>query len=80
MREDWGCVGRDGEEMEAGDLQREDEGDALDTTVPGMRNEKNQEEADTVHAKRPCFLFNVYLFIWLCQVLAVACGIFSCGM
>ena len=49
MREDRGCGGRDGEEMEAGDLQREDERDALDTTVPGMSNEKSQEE--------PCFLF-----------------------
>ena len=28
----------------------------------------------------PIFLKNIYLFIWLCQVLVVACGIFSCGM
>ena len=63
MREDWGCVGRDGEEMEAGDLQREDEGDALDTTVPGMRNEKNQEE--------PWFLFR-RLGIWKNKHLRIA--------
>ena len=25
------------------------------------------------------FFFNVYLFIWLCQVLDAACGIFSCS-
>ena len=26
------------------------------------------------------FLKNIYLFIWLCRVLVVARGIFSCGM
>ena len=26
------------------------------------------------------FFFKKYLFIWLCRVLAVACGIFSCGI
>lgn len=35
--------------MEARDLQREDEVDALGTAVPGMSNEKRQEE--------PWFLF-----------------------
>ena len=26
------------------------------------------------------FFLNVYLFIWLCQVLVAACRTFSCGM
>ena len=26
------------------------------------------------------FFFNIYLFIWLCQILAAACGLLSCGM
>ena len=27
----------------------------------------------------PSALLNIYLFIWLCWVLAVACGVFRCG-
>lgn len=29
-----------------------------------------------------CLLFNIHLFIWLCQVLVVACRVFDlcCGM
>ena len=26
------------------------------------------------------FFLNIYLFIWLCQVLLAACGIFNCSL